>query len=159
MTRPRSERPGEAERSIQHTTPLTTQRVSARLLALGYQVIRDDDDDLVGVWGEDRVWFLHMGQDEEIFQVRGRWHHTLPPEQRAALLLSTNDWNRTRILPKAYVRTEAGRLAVYAEVSVDFGEGVTDDQLDSMIRRGLATSGALFTALDQQMLDDTSGSA
>ena len=158
MTRSRPERPDKAERSVQHTTALTTQRVSARLLALGYQVIRDDDGDLVGVWGEDRVWFLHMGKDEEILQVRGRWHRTLPPEQRAALLLATNDWNRTRIFPKAYVRTEAGRLVVYAEVSVDFGEGVTDDQLDSMIRRGLATSGALFTAIGQQMVDETSGS-
>jgi len=114
-------------------------------------VAHDEDGDLVGLWGEDRFWFLRLGGRREILQVRGRWHRTLPISQRPALLLALNDWNRDRIWPKAYLRTEDGQVAVYAEVAVDLGEGVTDDQLDAIITRGLGSGGSLFEALTQQV--------
>jgi len=124
------------------TRPLTAERLAARPAALGYRVSTDDDGDIGGVWGQDRFWFLRMGSAREILQisnlepfglavaredsagnlrVRGRWRRTLPLEQRADVLLALNDWNRDRIWPKAYLRTEDGRTAVYAEVSVDLG--------------------------------------
>ena len=59
----------------------------------------------------------------------------MPPEQRADVLLALNDWNRDRIWPKAYLRAEDGRAAVYAEVSVDLTDGVTDDQIDAVLGR------------------------
>jgi len=140
--------PGEP---AQETRPLTAERLAARLAALGYRVSTDDDGDIGGVWGQDRFWFLRMGSAREILQVRGRWRRTLPLEQRADVLLALNDWNRDRIWPKAYLRTEDGRTAVYAEVSVDLADGVTDDQIDAVIGRGLAAGGRLFGALAQQM--------
>ena len=133
------------------TRPLTAERLAARPAALGYRVSTDDDGDIGGVWGQDRFWFLRMGSAREILQVRGRWRRTLPLEQRADVLLALNDWNRDRIWPKAYLRTEDGRTAVYAEVSVDLADGVTDDQIDAVIGRGLAAGGRLFGALAQQM--------
>jgi len=138
-------------RPAQETRPLTAERLAARLAALGYRVSTDDDGDIGGVWGQDRFWFLRMGSAREILQVRGRWRRTLPLEQRADVLLALNDWNRDRIWPKAYLRTEDGRTAVYAEVSVDLADGVTDDQIDAVIGRGLAAGGRLFGALAQQM--------
>ena len=138
-------------RPAQQTRPLTAERLAARLAALGYRVSTDDDGDIGGVWGQDRFWFLRMGSAREILQVRGRWRRTLPLEQRADVLLALNDWNRDRIWPKAYLRTEDGRTAVYAEVSVDLADGVTDDQIDAVIGRGLAAGGRLFGALAQQM--------
>ena len=138
-------------RPAQETRPLTAERLAARLAALGYRVSADDDVDIGGVWGQDRFWFLRVGSAREILQVRGRWRRTLPLEQRADVLLALNDWNRDRIWPKAYLRTEDGRTAVYAEVSVDLADGVTDDQIDAVIGRGLAAGGRLFGALAQQM--------
>ena len=140
--------PGEP---AQETRPLTAERLAARLAALGYRVSTDDDGDIGGVWGQDRFWFLRMGSAREILQIRGRWRRTLPLEQRPDVLLALNDWNRDRIWPKAYLRTEDGRTAVYAEVSVDLADGVTDDQIDAVIGRGLAAGGRLFGALAQQM--------
>lgn len=140
--------PGEP---AQETRPLTAERLAARLAALGYRVSTDDDGDIGGVWGQDRFWFLRMGSAREILQIRGRWRRTLPLEQRADVLLALNDWNRDRIWPKAYLRTEDGRTAVYAEVSVDLADGVTDDQIDAALGRGLAAGGRLFGALAQQM--------
>lgn len=140
--------PGEP---AQETRPLTAERLAARLAALGYRVSTDDDGDIGGVWGQDRFWFLRMGSAREILQIRGRWRRTLPLEQRPDVLLALNDWNRDRIWPKAYLRTEDGRTAVYAEVSVDLADGVTDDQIDAALGRGLAAGGRLFGALAQQM--------
>lgn len=135
----------------QRVTPLTTARVVARLDALGYRVAVDDDGDPTGVWGADRFWFLRLGSNHEILQVRGRWHRTLPLARRADLLLAVNDWNRDRIWPKVYLRTEGTSLVVTAEVSVDLAEGVTDDQLDATLLRGLAAGGRLFEALATQL--------
>jgi hypothetical protein len=139
----------------QHTAPLTTERVMDRLVALGYHVALDDDGDPTGVWGTDRFWFVRLGSQHEILQVRGRWSRTVPLARRADLLLAVNDWNRDRMWPKAYVRTEDDGLAVTAEVSVDLAEGVTDDQLDALILRGLASGGRLFEALALQLPEAT----
>lgn len=146
--------PGPAER----TTPLTAQRLAARLVALGYHVAADDDGDLMGLWGEDRFWFMRMGSNHEILQVRGRWHRSVRPAQRGEVLLALNDWNRERIWPKAYLRAEESGIVVYAEVSVDLGEGVTDAQIDAHIRRGLAAGGNLFESLGLQMPEPGAGS-
>ena len=151
MIRRRRPGPDLPAKPAHETRPLTAERLSARLAALGYRVSADDDGDIGGVWGQDRFSFLRMGSAREILQVRGRWRRTLPLEQRADVLLALNDWNRDRIWPKAYLRTEDGRTAVYAEVSVDFADGVTDDQIDAVIGRGLAAGGRLFGALAQQM--------
>lgn len=135
----------------QRTTPLTGARVLTRLAALGYRVAVDVDGDPTGVWGTDRFWFLRLGTQREILQVRGRWHRTVPAARRAELLMVVNDWNRDRLWPKAYVRAEGQGLVVTAEVSVDLADGVTDDQLDAVLLRGLAAGGRLFEALAQQL--------
>jgi hypothetical protein len=137
---------------VQHTRPLTGERVLERIVALGHHVAADDDGDLFGQWGFDHFWFLRLGSRRTAFQVRGRWHRRLPPDRRADLLLALNDWNRDRIWPKAYLRPEDdGRLAVYAEVAVDLDQGVTDDQLDTVITRGLGAGRQLFDALESQL--------
>ncbi|MBD7920078.1 YbjN domain-containing protein [Cellulomonas sp. Sa3CUA2] len=128
--------------------PLTRDRVADYLLARGYRFVVDDDGDLTGTWDGSRFWFLLLGEQQEILQVRGRWHRSLPLEQRRALALALNDWNRERIWPKAYAREEEGMLAVYAEVSADLEPGVTDVQLAQLLACGLGTGVQLFAALD-----------
>lgn len=143
--------PGTHRDPTQRVAPLTTERMMTRLVALGYRVVLDEDGDPTGIWGADRFWFVRLGSKREILQVRGRWHRTVPLARRADLLLAVNDWNRDRMWPKAYVRTEGEFLAVTAEVSVDLAEGVTDDQLDALFLRGLAAGGGLFEALALQL--------
>ncbi|WP_182113617.1 MULTISPECIES: YbjN domain-containing protein [unclassified Actinotalea] len=152
--RRRDEAPGPESgrgpsRLTQRPRPLDSARVEAYLVGEGYHVHRDEDDDLTGTWDGDRFWFLLLGEDHEVLQVRGRWHRTLPEHRRAAALLAVNDWNRERIWPKAYVRAEDGELALYGEVSVDLEHGVTDDQLAQLVACGLGTGVQLFAALGQ----------
>ncbi|HWS58834.1 MAG TPA: YbjN domain-containing protein [Actinotalea sp.] len=127
--------------------PLTSERVEAYLVGCGYRVERDEEGDLTGTWDGDRFWFLTLGEDREILQVRGRWRRTLPSDERTAALLVVNDWNRERIWPKTYLRVEDDAVALYGEVSTDLEHGVTDTQLGQLVSCGLGTSAQLFAAL------------
>jgi hypothetical protein len=141
--------PAEAERP----RPLSMSRVGDHLTRRGYHFRVDDDGDITGTWDGHRFWFLLLGDRSEILQVRGRWSTTLPLEARLVTLQAVNDWNRERIWPKVYVREEAGRLGVYAEVSVDLEHGATDAQLSQMLFCGLSTGSMFFDALDERYPD------
>ncbi len=135
-------------------TQVTRDRIGDYLLSKGYRFIVDDDGDLTGTWDGSRFWFLLLGENDEIVQVRGRWQRQLPLDQRPAVSLALNDWNRDRIWPKAYVREEEGLLALYSEVSADFEPGATEDQLAQILACGLGTGVQLFAALEATLPDD-----
>ncbi|MCL2090663.1 MAG: YbjN domain-containing protein [Micrococcales bacterium] len=134
--------------------PVDRDRIGQCLTRRGYRYVVDPDGDLTGTWNAHRFWFLLLGDERDVVQVRGRWARTLTTAQRRPALLALNDWNRERIWPKSYLREEEGRLAVYAEVSVDLEAGATDDQLDQILTCGLGTSVQLFKALDNQVPGD-----
>ncbi|WP_024288748.1 YbjN domain-containing protein [Cellulomonas sp. KRMCY2] len=140
-------------------TPLDSGRVEAYLRGRGYRVQRDPDGDLTGTWDGDRFWFLLLGEQHEVLQVRGRWRRTLPQDRWGAALLTVNDWNRERLWPKAYLRAEEGQTALYGEMSVDLEHGVTDDQLAQLVACGLGTGVQLFAALGDLVPDEGGRSA
>jgi Putative bacterial sensory transduction regulator len=127
--------------------PLTAERVADDLTRRGYRYRMDDDGDVTGTWDGNRFWFLLMGEHDEILQVRGRWAGTVPPRARLAVLQAVNDWNRERVWPKVYVREEPAGLSLYAEVSVDFEHGVTDEQLAATVSCGLVTASQFFATV------------
>jgi len=142
---------------LEHTTPLTRDRIAAYLAGRGYRYLIDEDGDLTGMWEGSRFWFLLLGEHHEILQIRGRWHRTLPVKQRPSVLLAANDWNRERIWPKVYVREEDDELALYSEVSVDLEHGATTSQLGQLLACGLGTGVQMFTALDGLLPDASPG--
>lgn len=131
----------------QRPAPLTAQRIGDDLMRRGYRFRIDEDGDVTGTWDGNRFWFLLLGADAEIFQVRGRWAGTVPAQTRLAVLQAVNDWNRERIWPKVYVREEEQGLALYAEVSVDFEHGATDEQLATTVSCGLVAATQFFGSL------------
>ena len=138
---------------VEKPRPLSTQRVGDDLSRRGYRFRIDDDGDVTGTWDGNRFWFLLLGEHDEILQVRGRWAGALPPGARLAVLQAANDWNRERIWPKVYTREESLGLALYAEVSVDFEHGATEDQLDQLLQCGLTTGSMFFEHLDETYPD------
>jgi hypothetical protein len=143
--RPKPPEPAPGHRDVPQ--PLSMSRIGDHLTRRGYHFRVDDDGDITGTWDGHRFWFLLLGERSEIVQVRGRWSTTPPVEARLPTLQAVNDWNRERIWPKVYVREEGGRLAVYAEVSVDFEHGATDAQLAQTVSCGLGTAVQLFHAI------------
>lgn len=138
-------RPGRV--SAHRPRPLSSARVADDLSRRGYRFRTDDDGDVTGTWDGNRFWFLLLGDHDEILQVRGRWAGTVPPDSRLAVLQAVNDWNRERVWPKVYARREGDGLALYAEVSVDFEHGATDEQLAATVSCGLVTSSQFFSTV------------
>lgn len=132
--------------------PLTREMVQGVLDAHEFHYITDDDGDFGGNWGDHRVWFMLMGDKEEIFQVRGTWGRAVASEHKATLLRALNEWNRERIFPKMYARLNpaSGLLDVHAESSTDLEHGVTAEQLDVILMSGLETAMMAFEHLDAQ---------
>lgn len=133
--------------AVDKPRPLTTQRVGDDLSRRGYRFRIDDDGDVTGTWDGNRFWFLLLGEHDEILQVRGRWAGNLPTGARLAVLQAANDWNRERIWPKVYTREESSGLALYAEVSVDFEHGATEEQLAQTVSCGLVTASQFFSTV------------
>lgn len=127
--------------------PLSSVRVADDLSRRGYRFRTDGDGDVTGTWDGNRFWFLLLGDHEEILQVRGRWAGTVPDQARLPVLQAVNDWNRERVWPKVYTRREGDGLALYAEVSVDFEHGATDEQLAATVSCGLVTASQFFTTV------------
>ena len=142
--------------NAQRPVPLSAQRVGDDLARRGYRFRIDEDGDVTGTWDGNRFWFLLLGDHEEILQVRGRWAGAVPPHTRLAVLQAANDWNRERIWPKVYAREEGEGLALYAEVSVDFEYGATDDQLAATVSCGLVTASQFFGSLSTLTTDQES---
>lgn len=152
-------RPGSPEvPRAPRPTPVTTARVGHDLARRGYRFRTDDDGDITGTWDGNRFWFLLLGDDEEILQVRGRWAGAVPESARGAVLQACNDWNRERIWPKVYTRPEGDVLALYAEVSVDLEHGATDDQLAETVTCGLVTASQFFGSVGPLTDPDGPGS-
>jgi hypothetical protein len=131
--------------------PVNRARVADYLRRRSYRFVVDDDGDLTGTWDGNRFWFLLLGDAQEILQVRGRWHRTLPLDARASIALAVNDWNRERIWPKAYLREEEGMLAVYAETSADLEAGANDAQLAQVLSCGLGTGVQMFGSFESTL--------
>lgn len=138
---------------------LSMDRVARFLTQRGYRFRIDEDGDITGTWEGHRFWFMLLGSDRTVLQVRGRWDRTVDPGARVAVLQAVNDWNRERIWPKVYAREEGDGLAVYAEVSVDLQHGATDGQLGQVVSCGLGTGVQLFTSLGALLPadDDSAG--
>jgi hypothetical protein len=133
--------------TLQRPSALTPQRIGDDLMRRGYRFRIDEDGDVTGTWDGNRFWFLLLGEGAEILQVRGRWAGAVPPRSRLAVLQAVNDWNRERIWPKVYTREEEQGLALYAEVSVDFEHGATDEQLATTVSCGLVAGTQFFASL------------
>lgn len=137
-------------------TPVTRERISAYLREHEYRFELDDDGDPTGLWDENQLWFILMGEEDEILQVRGKLRQSFTAANKIEALRAINDWSRDRIWPKVYLREEDEGLSLYAEVSVDLEHGVTDAQLAQQLSCGIATSAMAFEALSESLRLGTS---
>ena len=130
-------------------TPLTNERITATLDAHGYRYAIDSDGDVGGIWDDHVFYFLRIGSERELLQVRGRWTRPLAASHYSEVLELANTWNTDKVFPKTYVRVEDDLLGVYAEHAVDYRPGVADSQLDQHLGCAVSTSLAFFARLDE----------
>ena len=90
----------------------------------------DDDGDLAVRWDNFSIYFFHYGPDEEVLQARLYLNRRFEVELRPTLALVLDDWNRSKLFPKAYtVLPDDGLVGICAEQAFDFEGGITRQQL------------------------------
>jgi hypothetical protein len=159
---PRSPGPSDFEPSVpapshpmtaNKPAPLSRDRIEEALRAEGWTFSIDSDGDIGGQWDSNGFYFFIYGEQKEILQIRGRWHQSLPLDMRSQVRELLDDWHFTKIWPKGYTTVDdSGRIWVLAEHSVDWENGVTDEQLRLTLRCGITTSLSLFRRLEENFV-------
>jgi hypothetical protein len=108
------------------TTPLLRQVLDE----YGLKHTIDDDGDLTVRWEKCSIYFFHYGDPPNVLQARVYLNRRFPVEARPTLALALDDWNRTKLFPKAYtVLPDDGMVGICGEQSFDFDRGATRDQI------------------------------
>jgi hypothetical protein len=112
----------------------------------------DDDGDMVVRWEKCSVFIFFYGEKREILQARLYLNRRFEVEQRGALALLLDEWNRSKLFPKAYtVLPDDGRVGICAEQCYDFDPGVTRTQLKYTIGLWIDTLLRFSDWLDDQV--------
>lgn len=86
----------------------------------------DEDGDLVVRWSNCNIFFFHYGERGEVLQARVYLNTRFDVDLRPGLAVLLDDWNRTKLFPKAYtVLPDDGMVAICAEHAFDFEAGAT----------------------------------
>jgi hypothetical protein len=130
------------------TTPLLQQILDE--YGLPHSI--DKDGDLRVVWDQCHLFFFHYGDDDEVLQARMYLTRRFPVEMRPTLALALDDWNRTRLFPKAYtVLPDDGKVGICAEQAYDFERGATRDQIHHTVGVWIQTLLVFVDWVDEQI--------
>jgi hypothetical protein len=90
----------------------------------------DDDGDLTVRWEKCSIYFFFYGERREVLQARMYLNRRFDVDMRATLTLLLDEWNRTKLFPKAFtILPDDGMVGICAEQCHDFEAGVTRAQL------------------------------
>lgn len=131
--------------------PITQQRLETALDALEVNYGHDDDGDVIAGFDGNPCWFRLSGPGEEeiAFTFNGRWKAWLPSERWLEALELANEWNASRMFPRALcVRDDDGDVILGVDYVVDYEFGVTDQQLRNDISIAITTTVDFFEQQD-----------
>jgi hypothetical protein len=112
----------------------------------------DDDGDLTVRWEKCSVFFFFYGERNEVLQARLYLNRRFSVDARGSLALLLDEWNRTKLFPKAYtVLPDDGMVGVCAEQCFDFEAGVTRAQLKYSIGMWVDTLLRFSDWVDEQV--------
>jgi hypothetical protein len=107
------------------TIPLVEQLLDE--FGLRHQI--DEDGDLVVRWEKCSIYFFLYGQHHEMLQARMYLNRRFSVDTRATLTLLLDEWNRTKLFPKAFtILPDDGMVGICAEQCYDFEAGATRGQ-------------------------------
>jgi hypothetical protein len=119
------------ERAGHGTQVVPTNALLQQILdEYGLKHTTDEDGDLTVRWENCNVFFFYYGDKREVLQARLYLNRRFSVDLRPTVALMLDDWNRTRLFPKAYtVLPDDGMVGICAEQCYDFEAGVTRAQL------------------------------
>ncbi|MDQ6936769.1 MAG: YbjN domain-containing protein [Actinomycetota bacterium] len=132
--------------------PPTTPAIQQILDGYGLVHAIDEDGDLVVRWERCNIFFFHYGERQEVLQARLYLNARFDVENRPALTVLLDDWNRTKLFPKAYtVLPDDGMVGVCAEHVFDFEAGATREQLTFTVGSWIHTLLRFADWIDEQV--------
>ncbi|WP_128773426.1 YbjN domain-containing protein [Actinomyces oricola] len=138
-------------------TPVDTDRVQECVRALGLRFFVDDEGDIGIPWRYVTVHTVFQGT--RALQLRGMWHRIADTEHLAALRRLVEEWNATRIGPKAYLTVaDAGVVRLHGEYTYPLEAGMTDAQLADFVFTGCRLIVALMREAEDTFPDPLRGS-
>jgi putative sensory transduction regulator len=112
----------------------------------------DDDGDLVVRWEKCSIYFFFYGERREVLQARMYVNRRFDVETRATLTLLLDEWNRTKLFPKAFtILPDDGMVGICAEQCHDYEAGATRAQLKYAIGMWVDTLLRFADWLDDQL--------
>ncbi|HEY7007375.1 MAG TPA: YbjN domain-containing protein [Jatrophihabitantaceae bacterium] len=130
------------------TVPLVEQILDE----FGLKHAVDEDGDLVVRWEKCSIYLFFYGERREILQARLYLNRRFDVEARSSLALLLDEWNRSKLFPKAYtVLPDDGRVGLCAEQCYDFDPGVTRGQLKYSIGLWIDTLLRFSDWVDEQV--------
>ena len=133
---------------------LNQEMIKSVLDARGFTYMVDADNDVVGNFQGNLVYFFQIGENGEMLQVRAMVQHVFGMADVVRLYEFCNAWNHDRLWPKAYVHVQDdGVVNIIGEVLADWEKGVTPEQLDQVIICGIATGCQLADAVAELRQD------
>jgi len=115
----------------------------------------DQDGDLQVPWEKCQLYFFQYGEQNEVLQLRLYLTRRFPVETRPAIALALDDWNRTKLFPKAYtVLPDDGMVGICAEQVHDFHVGATRDQIHHTVGAWIETLLRFANWVDEQFEQD-----
>jgi Putative bacterial sensory transduction regulator len=112
----------------------------------------DEDGDLVVRWEKCSVYFFFYGERREVLQARMYLNRRFSVDMRATLALLLDEWNRTKLFPKAFtILPDDGMVGICAEQCYDFEAGATRAQLKYAIGTWIDTLLRFSDWIDDQL--------
>jgi hypothetical protein len=112
----------------------------------------DDDGDLTVQWEKCRIYFFFYGERQEVLQARMYLNRRFDVEMRATLAMLLDEWNRTKLFPKAFtILPDDGMVGICAEQCHDFEAGATRAQLKYAVGVWIDTLLRFSDWLDDQL--------
>ncbi|MCL3776691.1 MULTISPECIES: YbjN domain-containing protein [unclassified Actinomyces] len=136
--------------------PVDVARVRDCVRGQGLRFFIDDEGDVGIPW---RYVTVHVIiQDNRTIQLRGVWHRIADTEHLVELRRLVEEWNATRIGPKAYLTVaDGGVVRLHGEVTYPLGAGMTDPQLEQLVLTSCRLIVALMREAEETFPDPLRG--
>ncbi|MFV0427515.1 MAG: YbjN domain-containing protein [Beutenbergiaceae bacterium] len=119
-------------------TPVTFDRLLTLAREQGF-LVNDREQRFAQRWDQTvlRIW---IPENRELLLCHATQPGVmLPASRRTSMLAFANDWHRDRLWPMVVVADTEQGLQMHAQMAIDIGAGMTDDQLRTNLSMAQAT--------------------
>lgn len=130
--------------------PLSKERLEKIFTRRGWRYSVNDTGDIASKWEGHIVLSRCIGESNEILSIVGLHRGFLDESYENELLGFLEDFQRSKLYPKAHIQYEDQGLRIVTEHNVDLEFGATDIQIALQCQCAIGTSLELFHLAEEQ---------